>query len=597
MPRLRHISGAIAAALVFSASAHATQFDQIVVFGDSLSDNGNVSALTPGSPRMRFTTNPGHVAVEDVADKLGLTLEPSSSGGTDYAYGGARSSIDMGPLISASTQVNNYLTATGGKADPDALYSMWIGANDILDANPATAQADLITAANHEVATLQKLQAAGARNIVVFNLPDVSNTPAVHGTPLAEFAGQLGDLYNATLNDGVGTLGVGIIPVNSYDLLNEVIADPATYGFTNVTQTACTTASSIACTPDTLREPNAGQTYLFADGVHPTTAAHAMLAQVVLSELNAPGQVSRLAEAPLASAAAHMRTVHNQMLIDNQGSGTRAFAAIDYGKQRFDATGNSPNSDSNNTNLTVGVDVKAGDNVNIGVVLGASRNNLDVAHGGGGFRLNSLLGSAYAVYHQDGGYIGAHVGYARLDYNDVQRGFDVGAAHRVEGGSTDGSQWLGGISAGWEFGSDAVRTGPFAGIKWQRVGVKGYAEHGDDSTAMYFGEQKRTATIATLGWGVSGSWQTGSSALHPFAEVAFNHDSDADPRYVHAGLNTINGTFELRGYTADSSWVSANLGLSADFSAHVSGWLAYNGRFGDSNQKLNSLNLGLKIAF
>jgi hypothetical protein len=93
MLRTRHLASAIAATLLFSSVAVATDFSQVVVFGDSLSDDGNISLATNPSvqPPLRFTTNPGLVAIEDVANGLGVgsTLSPSLLGGSDYAWGGA----------------------------------------------------------------------------------------------------------------------------------------------------------------------------------------------------------------------------------------------------------------------------------------------------------------------------------------------------------------------------------------------------------------------------------------------------------------------------------------------------------------------------
>ena len=135
MLRTRVLAGAIAAGLLVSASAAAGQFSQLVVFGDSLSDNGNISLATQPAlqPPLRFTTNPGLVGIEHVADHLGLTLAPSLTGGTDYAWGGAGINTNSPGTPAAvptlTAQVDAYLA--GGNVDGRALYSIWGGANDI----------------------------------------------------------------------------------------------------------------------------------------------------------------------------------------------------------------------------------------------------------------------------------------------------------------------------------------------------------------------------------------------------------------------------------------------------------------------------------
>jgi outer membrane lipase/esterase len=143
MPRIRLIAGAITAALIFSSSAMAasSQFSNVIVFGDSLSDAGNISLATNPAiqPPLEFTTNPGAVTVQNVAGHYGYNLSASLAGGSDYAWGGAGVLTNSPGTPSAvptiSTQVDAYLA--GGKVDSKALYSIWGGANDIFYAATA----------------------------------------------------------------------------------------------------------------------------------------------------------------------------------------------------------------------------------------------------------------------------------------------------------------------------------------------------------------------------------------------------------------------------------------------------------------------------
>jgi len=404
MFRPRHLACAVALALASSAafaqsapaavqpSAHAGLFDNVVVFGDSLSDDGNLdlSCISQGQcPQlpflMRFTTNPGEVAVEHIADYFGTPLTPALMQGTDFAFGGA-GILNNSPGTPASvpllpTQLGMYLQANGNKADPNTLYSVWGGANDVFYAatsgaaaataqqliqqtiaaqvqqaiaanlipnvpaaiaaftaqitpivtqqvvaqvtagagvsslmDQAQIQAYLQQAATTELGMVKQLGDAGARYVMVFNLPNIGLTPSgLAQGPTA--AGQLTGLslvYNNTLNAGLANAGVNIIPVNAFAMLNEIVADPSRYGFTNVTQPACTggDGSSFECLPagtpgaTVTYQPGTESTYLFADGVHPTAAAHALLAQYAESIITAPGQISLLGEAPCRSTRA-----------------------------------------------------------------------------------------------------------------------------------------------------------------------------------------------------------------------------------------------------------------------------------------------------
>ncbi|MBN8924705.1 MAG: autotransporter outer membrane beta-barrel domain-containing protein [Rhodanobacter sp. 68-29] len=614
MLRTRHLVGAIATALLFSTAASATDFSKVVVFGDSLSDAGNLSLSPPinSSVPLRFTTNPGKTAAELVAAGLGNPVQASLLGGTDYAFGGAGVVQGVAPVPTLPQQLQMYLAANGGHADAHALYQVWGGANDIFYLTGTSTDANVlaagtVNAARTELGLLGQMQASGAKYVVVYNLPNIGATPEALAGGAAASAGatQLSVLFNSTLNAGLGQLsgqGLNVIPVNTYGLINEVIANPSAYGFSNVTAPACGAgASSVLCGPQGAGlpfsyAPGTDQSYLFADGVHPTTAAHAMLAQIVLSELAAPGQISLLGEAPLANSTAQTRAIRNEMLADGNGSPTRVFVNVDYARQSFDAQGSTPKTTSDNVNLTLGVDVAVNDNLSAGVALGVGQNNADFS-GGGGYKLQDVSGLGYVTWHQGGGYVGGYANFGQSSFSDIDRRIAIGTATRSESGKADGSHLGAGLTGGWWFDLGSMRTGPFANVEWQTVKINGYNEDGNDSTAMWFGRQQRNALVGTLGWRVQGHWQAGGTTLAPYAEIAWNHDGKADARNITAGLNSMNGSFALTGYVPDKTWGTADLGLSAQFNPRLSGWVGYSGRFSDNSQKYNSVNLGMKYAF
>ena len=621
MLRTRYLVTAITAAMLFAVNAQAADnppFDNIVVFGDSLSDAGQFFSTSLNS-YSKFTTNPGNVAVQYIAAGYGFNLQPSRVGGSDYAFGGAGVvTDDDGPDPSIPTltqQVNGYL-ANGTKADPRSLYMVWGGANDIFyhatqygigtifpGAGETAAQAttNINAAATQELSLITQLKQAGANYVVVFNLPDIGKTPSAASDAalvpgIQTFLSNVSTSYNQTLNAGLAATGANILSVNTYALFNEVLANPTAFGFVNTTVPACTTSSSHDCNSSTLVTPNAAQDYLFADGVHPTTAAHEIFSQYVLSELHAPGQISLLGEAPLAVSTAQTKAVRTQMQSDDTGADSRVFATVNFGLQRFDGTYNSPRTTSDNTNLTIGADLRSNDNLSMGVALGLGRNTANF-NGGGGYDLNDTSALAYATYHVGGGYVGAYGEAGHSNFTDVNRIIQLGPLDRTETGNPNGSHAGAGLTGGWWFGQGTLKNGPFANIEYQSIRVDGYHENGDDSTAMWFGSQHRKALISTLGWRLQGQWQTASTTFVPYAELAFNRDSKADARDVTTGLNSLNGQFTIAGYIPDKTWGSADLGLTAQFSPQLSGTMSYNAHFSDSSQRYNGFNLGLRYRF
>lgn len=645
MLRPRHLACAVALALASSVafaqstpplqtSSHAGLFNRMVVFGDSLSDDGNlwlsmmhtdICTLQgcPSNTIMRFTTNPGQTGVENVGDYFGVPMTPSLAGGTDFAFGGA-GVINNSPGTPAGiptlpTQLGMYLQATGGAADPKALYAVWGGANDLFYnvalaqfglLTPAQVQANLQTAAVTELGMIQTLGKSGARYVMVFNLPNIGLTPsALAAGPqgAAQLAG-LSLLYNNTLNSGLASTGVNIIPVNAYALLNELVADPSRYGFTNVTQPACTggDGSSFECLPagtpgaTVTYQPGTENTYLFADGVHPTTATHAMLAQYAESIITAPGEMSLLAEAPLQINESLNRSIITQAtssLANAPGNGLRVWASYDYARQRLDAQVNSPKSSNDANTLAVGADIHPSDALTAGLAFTAGQQKDDFASNAGGFKLQDLLASGYVMWGWEQAWFGAIGSFGHLGYSDLHRNIPIGPTVRYESGTTSGYHTAFALTGGWWINFGKWRTGPYADLSWQHAHVDGYSENGGDATAMTFGNQDRHALIGTLGWQLTGNLQTGGATLHPFARVAWNHDNDADPRDVTAGLVGMPGTFALPGFAPDKNWGSVGVGLAADFTPSFSGWIGYDGRFSDSSQSVDSLNLGAKFRF
>ena len=165
--RLTQLSAALALAITASTTAQAQVFSEVVSFGDSLTDAGNIALIdgnvaTPiGSS---FTTNQDPVFAQILSQLFGLgpqsnntPLVPSTSTGTNYAYGGACAIQNGTPIavaipglptftcsnspgnFSLLSQFSTHLAANGGVADPNALYTYWAGANDILSATSVIA--------------------------------------------------------------------------------------------------------------------------------------------------------------------------------------------------------------------------------------------------------------------------------------------------------------------------------------------------------------------------------------------------------------------------------------------------------------------------
>jgi phospholipase/lecithinase/hemolysin len=236
--------------------------------------------------------------VQDLAAALGLpAVKPSLDGGHDFAYGGAEAGNE--PLhtvnpIDLPSQLAQFLADDPHPA-ANALYTLSIGANDLLDAipayaaNPSGARADIQAAVNNETLFLQGLAADGARNVLILNVPDLGKTPEEAGN--AATASQLSSIYDTELDAALKALvaqdHLSIHLVDAYTLIDEGVADPAKFGLKNVT-TPVWTGNYDNPFSGTLNAHGAAQNaYLFFDHLHPTAAGHEIVAAAAQTALAA----------------------------------------------------------------------------------------------------------------------------------------------------------------------------------------------------------------------------------------------------------------------------------------------------------------------
>lgn len=616
MPRISHLAGAVVLALGCAATAQAQTFSGVVSFGDSLSDAGNIAAVSGLPAGNSFTTNPDPVFAQIVASYFGFNQTNSLAGGSNFAWGGAciqaaGPCVNPNPPTRIPNQIGAYLAATGGRADSNALYTLWGGANDInaaLGGGVWTTQAQ-IQAGSQIVGTAvvgqaTRLQAAGANYIVVFNLPDLGRTPALATNPTGASAATLAVLtYNAALDAGLGTLNDGIIPINTFGLVNEVLANPGAFGFTNVTGTACTPANSVACGPagsgmPATYAPGTNQTWFFADGIHPTGAAHALLAEVVLSTVAAPQQMAMLAETPILVYDAHASAVRRELLAARSGEradGTMSsFANLNYADQSFEAGANNPALDSKLGTLSVGVDYRIDSTWTLGVAASFASQNAD--HSRGGFDAREALFSAFGTFNfGGGGYLQAILSGGSTTY-ETERAINMRATTRTEKGDAGGSHSAAELGFGWLFGT-SLQHGPFVSATWQSVDVDDFHENGNTSTGMRFDDFERESQVLQAGYQLFGSIGSGEHQWQPYLRVAYAQEDENDPTRVRGGSNSMNGQFVMPGYAASDNWISADLGLGMQFNAKLQGYIGYRGLFGDDQFDSDSLNLGVRYAF
>lgn len=345
---------------------------RIVSFGDSLSDLGSYTpatslTATPGAAPYfggKFTTNTfsdyalpaagtarapntstATTWVEWVAARVGVSITPHQVGFgpqsvicpaatsvpalagscTGYGQGGSRVTDPNGinkaagaltvPIV---TQVANHLTRFSNFQSTDIVF-MLAGANDLLiqfgaagqGLPPATAIANMQTAGTQLAAIVKdQIVAKGATRVAVMTLPNIAPFPAFNQLPAANTAllAQLATAFNTAV--AAGLVGVDVRYIDNQIFFSDIVANPAKYGFTNITTAACdpakisvvtrglvTDGSALFCNASAgvpfngLKAGASASTWLFADGVHPTTGTHKVWADYVIAQLKEFGWI------------------------------------------------------------------------------------------------------------------------------------------------------------------------------------------------------------------------------------------------------------------------------------------------------------------
>ncbi|HEV2272512.1 MAG TPA: SGNH/GDSL hydrolase family protein [Acidobacteriaceae bacterium] len=269
----------------FAARAASPGYDAIYVFGDSYCDVGNIYAATHGQiplspPYFHGRFSNGPIWVEHVAGAWGLPMQPSLAGGTDYAVGGAWVTAPqvtpLGTIPSVPQQVALYLSQHGQHADPNALYILEGGGNDILGASGGSAQSLGYQIALGIAGSELLLRRAGAEHFLIPDLLDVGQLPAARAN--AAFATAASQAANRALDQLLKYEGfledVEIYRLDVFSLFHDVAADPTHFGFTDITNPCLNPAP--CSDPDHT---------LFWDAEHPTEFGHAFFAVAVEASL------------------------------------------------------------------------------------------------------------------------------------------------------------------------------------------------------------------------------------------------------------------------------------------------------------------------
>lgn len=649
----------LAVAILCSMTTPALAYDQLYVFGDSLSDTGN-------NGRFTYDSNKHLLYDEVLAQRIGAALVASDNGGDNYAAGGGVAVPALNPADNTQDQVQSYLNRVNGRADGDGLYIHWIGGNDLAAAalNPATAPGVAYNSAAAAAAQVHSLLNAGAGTVIVPTVPNIGSTPqlmeliiqqaltpvqnaavqaayatlnslatpdngsrtqAIHQAltaaaaqgsaipqvqqaiaaqliaafdSLSAQAGQLTDFYNQS-EDRLLAQGSGnIVRVDVNKLFSEAIANPAQFGFTNTAGMACPPGVSSAVCSSAMPGFDSSQSYLFSDHFHPSPQAHQLITDYIQAVLDGPAQAVALNQATAAMARDSRATLDSRFQqLRNGGNPQGALGVFGgYAGQHYDYSSNLAAGDGNATTHNLTVGVDY--QLTDGWLIGAliSGSNDDQQPSSRyEYKARGLLFSAFTALD-----VFEH-GWVNADLHYATMDYD----------DIRRSMQLGSLTR--------TETGSTDGKQWGARVTAGY----DFPVTSYL----TTGPMAQFAWdysNVSGYSEDGNDStamrfndqnyhsqigalgwrldsnfglFNPYAEVSYQHQFGDDVYRAGGGLKSTQTSFTRDSANQDKNWVDVTLGANMPLTDQVAAFATVSQTGGLSSGEQFMYNVGVSARF
>ncbi len=275
-----------------------SDFTKLVVFGDSLSDTGNLAFVDFPPPYFENRISDGPVSADFLALNVGSNADRSGhlldqTGGFNFAVAGGN--IVGADREDLSSQVTAYLDRTNGDADSDALYLIFIGGNDIRGLRSIASLPSAESSISEIVASLEvqidRLVAAGARAFLVPNVANIGRLPeTIEKETSIPGVRARSELHSRAYNSALASMlekyktdrDVSLVEFDLFGALETILDNPASFGFSTVDE-GCFDPSELEIELECAlfgfeRRP-------FFDSLHPSSATNRIISAQLTADL------------------------------------------------------------------------------------------------------------------------------------------------------------------------------------------------------------------------------------------------------------------------------------------------------------------------
>ncbi len=603
-----HVMSWTAVALGFVAGFYATdaraqnQYSSITIFGDSLSDPGNIprflgfSYPPPPYYQYQFSNGPNYSKYLDSVFGISTPVNDFAIGGAESGVGnigGLPGNPSIGlPNSGMDGEISYYLQSkpTPGKND---LFIIWGGANDYLNLvqglGPGLTGAPLTsyltsptgpvtTTVGNLVTDVKRLAAIGVKNFVVPNLPNLGATPLLNGSATTSGQGaQLTAAHNQTLAAAMGQLQqqlhVNVTIVDIGAIFNDILAHPAKYGVSpyNITDQCILNPTCVA----------QHQNYVFWDTVHPTAQLQQELSYVFLSSVDGPTTVgpemdlAKIVQQDLfdhiSARAASLRLGAAGLLTGGFGGdgGTvgdpdqplSAFVTDSYGWGSRDPRQNSVGFNYHQNTTSGGVDYRINDWSAVGALIGYSTADDSLGNTLGAQSVDSYQFALYGTAFADGWYGSAAGTYMYNQWSRLDRNVFVG--NEVANAQTSGRILGGKLEGGYVFQTGKLSVGPAAELRYAEYRIGSYTESGAVGLNQEVDGQALSSMIGQIGVQAALATMVGDYVVVPQLRVNFDHAFHNDTRAIVTRIaSQLSTSVTTDLYPDTSDWVRIGGGVN-----------------------------------
>lgn len=602
-----------------SSTAFGQDFDKLGVFGDNVADPGNIPEILsaangagfgpfnadfPPSPPYfgnRFSNGP--IAAEYFADQIGISNDRVTNLAVGNAFsaplpvslaGGAligNGSSIPGPIGAGlfplndrdiSSQVDDFI-ASAGSLGADDLALLYASANDgalalntiaLTGLDPASAlqviQAGAATNALNTAASAQKLINAGVGTVVIGNLPDIGLTPAAQAGGLSGIQASTGfsQATNAGLEAQAAILNsknsAVVYVVDNFTLLGDIVANPAKYGLTNVTDPCISTQSCV------MGGSEVQDTFLFWDQFFASTAVQEISGAAIADTINAPRTLAAQAETARFSAERFGRSLLQAAAIGESGM----FAGVDV--QDWDRDGElfSSGYDVVNTSVRIGGQHEICDSLFIGGAVALDTGSVDHDAGLGDFDYQSVRLGFLAGARPEGIDLNFGASFSFDDFDDIDRNTRV--ANQIASGESDGSAITLMLEAARSFELESFQVRPSGVIGFANSDIDGYSESGAPALNQIVSDHDSEVLFGELGVQLASEFDLGETTLRPYFQASYHavlSNGDQSVRSALVSVPTAERKFEVEAPDDDSVRLKGGF----DFSVFEDGTLNIGG--------------------